>query len=485
MPTKCARRLFLWWLAVLISTLSACGEDRPSAESLSLRDWLALAPARVAEMSRSDLAAFSQRLAEACGAEERSGDEAAQPEAEVLPGLPMASAEIMQALVGFDGERAASGRDVAPLLRVEGQRVRSLSQAGSALNWRSQTLLQVAPLQPGEAHYQGIVIYDQAWSAEELRAAVGAEMGGLVQMEPALRRFLALNHCWAWQTASVVLAPAPQAPFVLAYVPERETLYLNPNVLFLLGEDVDLGAGAVGHGGAPTPQLELPDAIQDCVQRERQRCGSCLDGAGTCQPLFAGGVATEECEALARDGDAGFALLCYSYWVEDNLACFLAGDPNRICSDGRTDYTELGQLWELASLRTNVNCLNLIVACEAQRQGEVRPEPKPSHQGEALSSGGQDGCNELLDCFCVASEGLACGSEGSEGGSSGLCESDSGASGLCEGDAWDGFCVLGPRRVGGLGHGGPELSALWRRAEGGGRAFLLPLVFLAFAAWRD
>jgi len=125
------------------------------------------------------------------------------------------------------------------------------------------------------------------------------------------------------------------------------------------------------------------------------------------------------------------------------------------------------------------------VACEAQRQGEVRPEPKPSHQGEALSSGGQDGCNELLDCFCVASEGLACGSEGSEGGSSGLCESDSGASGLCEGDAWDGFCVLGPRRVGGLGHGGPELSALWRRAEGGGRAFLLPLVFLAFAAWRD
>lgn len=429
---------------LLALVLNACGdEEAPNTETLTLREMLGLSSQHVAEMSSSQRANFAKVLFETW---EAQATEPMEPEFLVLPKeLQVEGGTAEQPPMAYvqvhDTARAELGLEVllnsALLTNGDSVRRQALAFHPNDLGIELQGLLVAKTLEQGE--FIGQLYFAETWGAVESDGLDGqSERERAEALSSVWERYLALAGV---EAPAVLVVPAPRAPMAIMYASANQALLVNPNLLYLFGE----GGGGSGALGVRELSLVMP-FVDLCVRDQQQRCDDCFGVNGNpaspeCAPLFEGGDAVAECEALALTEQEGFRLLCLNQSASLNTACMAVGDPGATC--GLTDPAlTIDELQTARTLLTDEGCQQLLADCEAQRIAPAPVTPAPAappplppsgnhHNAnnctndcanECLSAGCEVGLSVLFEIACQACVDSA--SEGDSGGCGSACEGD-------------------------------------------------------------
>jgi hypothetical protein len=450
-----ASRWPLWWVITravipraalclaLPAIVSACASESlpDDAESLTLRDYLGLAPAQLTKLTDAQRATLRQYVLDAleAPAAEEILDGAAQegitsaPEgitaARVAAPLPVSVTlpPKLRAATPPDGlqqplrfvrvfDQARAERSLSPVLlaTLRAQDADAeVSPARITLDALGLTLAPSPSLRPlrtsgddpardllpdtEEASAQRLY-WDDTWpTTDEPALANRSQRVAVEALAPLLAR---VAGRLAPSGVRVQVVPAPRAPLLVWYVHAHRALLVNPALLYLLSEaQAEPDPAADPSTGAAqlvtrTQSLEL-DFIRACISDQRSRCAQCLESpvdevAARCVPitLVSGEVpsqtAVAECERMLSVEDERYRpgeliqLQCYHDFAATHLTCLNDSGVIDRCGLQRVPMTGFDQLWMIKPFLNDERCQYALQSCEERAPTPVTPEPEPN-----------------------------------------------------------------------------------------------------------
>ena len=193
-----------------------------------------------------------------------------------------------------------------------------------------------------------------------------------------------------------VLQREEQAPFLLAYWPQRRKLYVHPLVLELW---VDLGQ---------EQRLEVRRQTLDtqnigaCIQSIHDFCEACDTEEEArentdCSQLFPNSSVFQDCQTLRDDIQGGWELYCIHRIYVRLESCIMA-DAGSTCAKQNLPVSSVSTLVQAfapyVDLGTSELCRQTARACEdgTNNHNNNEPEPEPEPDEEKQEPGLQDEC---------------------------------------------------------------------------------------------
>ena len=218
------------------------------------------------------------------------------------------------------------------------------------------------------------------------------------------------------------VVPQPGAPFMLAYWPQRRSLYVNPALMALWVEHTPPPVARITPAAADLRVREArieAATLEACIEELRQVCTQCDEGFAlanpdSCPPIFPTSPIHTDCEALESELVDGYLKYCIHEFLKRPSVhfCFSSSTNQIQCGlpsdQGLSSVSDLGEFYDgFSNNTTRLACRDQLGACIADPvpmnnvpdEPDLAPEPwePETLEGQCWSIGLNDtGCNDLM-----------------------------------------------------------------------------------------